>query len=113
MDPEIRYIERVIPKLRTHFTVARMVRDENAPLETYSVHLLIQGIGYESARDGIVFREHGKWYAQDCDEYGFPTFPLLRALRLYTNGLAARGTFMDAVELLIGRKPRTTLRVVP
>lgn len=111
MNKEISYIERAVPARRTATIVARVIYDERAALETYSVYACDPDGRHDSTRDGIVFREHGKWYAQSCDEYGFPVFPLLRALRMHADGIAAMETFIEAAELLIGHRPQTTIRL--
>jgi hypothetical protein len=90
--------------------VALTVPDDD-PEPGWSVFILRHGGRLTDAvRHGFLTRQFGKFYAQNCDIWGRPEYPLIRPKVMYGEGSPAFDSFLDALTEFLERVPNTWLR---
>lgn len=90
-------------------SVALIVPSDN-PEPGWSVFILRHGRPTDPLRQGFLTRERDKFYAQNCDIYGRPEYPLIRPTVMHGEGSPAFGSFLEALAEFLGHVPNTRLR---
>lgn len=83
---------------------------DDRPEPGWSVFILRHGLLTDPVRHGFLTQESGKFYAQNCDMWGRPEYPLIRPKVMYGQGSPAFESFMDALTEFLGHAPNTRLR---
>ena len=80
------------------------------PEPGWSVFILRNGRVTDPIRQGFLTRESGKFYAQNCDIWGWPEYPLIRPKVMYGEVSPAFDSFLDALTEFLGPVPNARLR---